>query len=79
MAGQRKPGHKVIFVETPSDLAERFKLVAKHNRRSITGEALVAFERHLKLEEARILTEAEGEPVTAAPSSPRSSRRKARK
>jgi hypothetical protein len=66
---KRKPGHKVVFVETPEDVADRLAAVAEHNRRSVTAEAIVAFERHVKSEEARI--KAEGAPLpesaTAAP------------
>jgi hypothetical protein len=60
MTKPRKEGHKVVFVETPTDLAERLAAVAKHNHRSITGEALAAFERHCRAEEARIKKEEGG-------------------
>jgi hypothetical protein len=60
-AKKRKAGHKVVFVEVPEGLAERLKAVAEHNHRSLTGEAVVAFERHVKTEEARIRAEAQAE------------------
>jgi hypothetical protein len=53
MTKPRKEGHKVVFVETPVELAERLAVIAKRNHRSITGEAIEAFERHCKAEEAR--------------------------
>ncbi len=61
---KRKPGHKVVFVETPEDLAARLAAIAEHNHRSVTGEAIVAFERHVKAEEARIRAETEGSSAT---------------
>lgn len=49
---KRKEGHKVVFVEAPIELAERLKEVARLNHRSVNGEAVVAFERHVREEEA---------------------------
>lgn len=49
---KRKEGCKVVFVEAPLELVERLRAVAKLNHRSITGEAVVAFERHVQAEEA---------------------------
>ncbi len=49
---KRKEGCKVVFVEAPVELAERLRAVAKLNHRSVNGEAVVAFERHVEAEEA---------------------------
>ena len=67
---KRKAGHKVVFVETPEDLAARLAVVAEHNRRSLTGEAVFAFERPVKAEEARIRAEAEAEALPKPTSKP---------
>ena len=76
----RKAGHKVVFVETSEDLANRLATIAEHNRRSVTGEAVVAFERHVKAEKARLRAEAEaeGQAFPAAPAKP-TAKAKARK
>jgi hypothetical protein len=54
---KRRAGHKVVFVETPLELADRLAAVAERNHRSVTGEAIIAFERHVKAEEARLRAE----------------------
>ena len=54
----RQHDQKVVFVYAPTDVADRLALVAAHNHRSVTAEAVVAFERYLKVEEARIRAEA---------------------
>jgi hypothetical protein len=40
-----------MWMEAPVDLVERLAVIAKRNRRSVTGEAIVAIERHVKAEE----------------------------
>jgi hypothetical protein len=49
---KRKEGCKVVWVEAPVELVERLAAVAKANHRSVNGEAVVAFERHVAAEEA---------------------------
>ena len=49
-AARLKAGHRLVYVEAPVELAERLKVVAKRNRRSVTNEAVVAFERHVTAE-----------------------------
>jgi hypothetical protein len=48
---KRKEGHEVLFVEVPAALKERLRIVAKGNKRSMVGEAVVAIERHVAAEE----------------------------
>ena len=76
MPTKRKPGTKVVFVETPQALAERLAAVAEQNHRSITGEAIVAFERHVKAEEARLRAEAGTEQGQAKEVKPKDKGRK---
>jgi hypothetical protein len=47
-----REGVKVVFVEAPAELVERLRALAKRNRRSMNGEALVAIERHVEAEGA---------------------------
>jgi predicted transcriptional regulator len=52
MASKRKAGCKSLSVEAPIELVERLRALAVRNRRSMTGEAIVAIERYVQAEEA---------------------------
>jgi hypothetical protein len=59
---RRREGYKPMWVEAPVELVERMAAVAQLNRRSLTGEALVAFERHVAAEEAARAEGADSKP-----------------
>jgi hypothetical protein len=55
---RRKADGEVIFIgSAPPGLRERLQRVAGHNRRSMADEAVVALERYVKSEEARLRRE----------------------
>jgi hypothetical protein len=51
---KRRKGHQVIFAEAPDELADRLKVVAKGNDRTITAEVLRAIRQHVEREEAAL-------------------------
>jgi hypothetical protein len=52
MAEQHAPG-SVVFIAAPIEVARRFKALARRNRRTITGEGVIALKRHLERERMR--------------------------
>jgi hypothetical protein len=42
----------IVYVTAGPELVVRLKRVAKRNRRSMSGEAIIAIERHVEAEEA---------------------------
>jgi hypothetical protein len=47
MPVQKRPGVRTIYLELPEELGEQFVELAKHNRRTLKGEAQLAIENHL--------------------------------
>src|SRR5262249_41115402 len=45
---KRKEGCGVAFIEVPLDLLARMKEIGRANQRSLNGEAVVAFEQHVR-------------------------------
>lgn len=59
-----KEGHVVLFLELPEPLKLRLREIGKRNHRSMVGEAVVAIERHVAIEEERLGLSAASAPQT---------------
>jgi hypothetical protein len=51
---KRKQGFKILTIQTPLDLAERLRAVAKANSRSVNGEVIFALKQHVASQEAAL-------------------------
>jgi hypothetical protein len=51
---ERKEGHKVLFIEAPSEWAARLKRIATWKGHSMTAEAVEAIKRHVLIEEVKM-------------------------
>lgn len=79
---RNRQGVKVLFVEVPAEIWQRFRALAKFHRRSQTAEAILALEEYLTKHEtaesramALDLEDSRGKRTTAkAPARPQSAR-----